>query len=76
MRVEDFVRSAGSFVPTLDGVLAFRPASLPPRFDMATLAEPLGDARGAIGRIKVLGPSAPARRTAMSTTPPEQSHVA
>jgi len=36
----------------------------------------LRDARGAIGRIKVLGPSAPARRTAMSTTPPEQSHVA
>ena len=34
------------------------------------------DARGAIGRIKVLGPSAPARRAAMSTTPPEQSHVA
>lgn len=52
MRVEDFVRSAGSFVPTLDGVLAFRPASLPPRFDMATLAEPLGDARGAIGELK------------------------
>ncbi len=52
MRVEDFVRPAGSFVPTLDGVLAFRPASLPPRFDMAKLAEPLGDARGAIGELK------------------------
>lgn len=29
------------------------------------------DARGAIGRIKVLGPSSPVRRDAMSTTPPE-----
>jgi hypothetical protein len=36
----------------------------------------LRDARGAIGRIKVLGPSSPARREAMSTTPPEQADVA
>ncbi len=36
----------------------------------------LRDARGAIGRIKILGPSNPARRASMSTTPPEQSHVA
>lgn len=32
----------------------------------------LRDARGAIGRIKVLGPSSYARREAMSTTPPGQ----
>lgn len=32
------------------------------------------DARGAIGRIKVLGPTSPQRRAAMSTTPPD--HVA
>ena len=31
----------------------------------------LRDARGAIGRIKVLGPSSQMRREAMSTTPPE-----
>ena len=36
----------------------------------------LRDARGAIGRIKVLGPSSPIRREAMSTTPPEQVDVA
>ncbi|OKH76751.1 hypothetical protein EB73_02350 [Mycobacterium sp. SWH-M3] len=30
------------------------------------------DARGNIGRIKVLGPSSPIRREAMSTTPPDQ----
>lgn len=34
------------------------------------------DARGAIGRIKVLGPSSPLRREAMSTTPPDHSQVA
>ena len=34
------------------------------------------DARGAIGRIKVLGPSSQLRREAMSTTPPEHSQVA
>jgi hypothetical protein len=32
------------------------------------------DARGAIGRIKVLGPTSLHRREAMSTTPPD--HVA
>lgn len=31
----------------------------------------LKDARGAIGRIKILGPSSPDRRAAMSTTPPD-----
>lgn len=31
----------------------------------------LRDARGDIGRIQVLGPSSPARREAMNTTPPE-----
>jgi hypothetical protein len=36
----------------------------------------LRDARGAIGRIKVLGPSSPTRRTAMSTTPPDHAEVA
>ena len=36
----------------------------------------LRDARGAIGRIKVLGPSSQMRREAMSTTPPEQVDVA
>ncbi|AGB27298.1 hypothetical protein Mycsm_07204 (plasmid) [Mycobacterium sp. JS623] len=36
----------------------------------------LRDARGAIGRIKVLGPSSPMRREAMNTTPPEQADVA
>ncbi len=36
----------------------------------------LRDARGAIGRIKVLGPSSQMRREAMSTTPPEQADVA
>lgn len=35
----------------------------------------LRDARGNIGRIKVLGPSSPERRAAMSTTPPEQLYV-
>ena len=34
------------------------------------------DARGAIGRIKVLGPSSQLRREAMSTTPPAHSQVA
>ncbi|PJE02590.1 MAG: hypothetical protein CK429_34270 [Mycobacterium sp.] len=34
------------------------------------------DARGAIGRIKVLGPSSLVRREAMSTTPPEHTEVA
>ncbi|KEF94854.1 hypothetical protein K883_05278 [Mycobacterium sp. TKK-01-0059] len=34
------------------------------------------DARGAIGRIKVLGPSSQLRREAMSTTPPDHSQVA
>ena len=36
----------------------------------------LRDARGAIGRIKVLGPSSQMRRAAMSTTPPDQAEVA
>lgn len=36
----------------------------------------LRDARGAIGRIKVLGPSSAARREAMSTTPPGQEDAA
>lgn len=33
----------------------------------------LRDCRGAIGRIKVLGPSSPVRRAAMRTTPPGQT---
>lgn len=36
----------------------------------------LRDARGAIGRIKVLGPSSQLRREAMSTTPPEAAGAA
>jgi hypothetical protein len=36
----------------------------------------LRDARGAIGRIKVLGPSSQLRREAMSTTPPDAEDVA
>lgn len=36
----------------------------------------LRDARKAIGRIRILGPSSPTRRTAMSTTPPEQIYAA
>ncbi|HUO38741.1 MAG TPA: ATP-binding protein, partial [Mycobacterium sp.] len=36
----------------------------------------LRDVRGAIGRIKVLGPSSPERRAAMSTTPPGHAEVA
>lgn len=36
----------------------------------------LRDARGSIGRIKILGPSSQMRREAMSTTPPEQADVA
>lgn len=36
----------------------------------------LRDVRGAIGRIKVLGPSSPVRRAAMSTTPPDHADVA
>lgn len=36
----------------------------------------LRDARLAIGRIKVLGPSSPARREAMTTTPPDYADIA
>ena len=52
MRYQDFTNPAGHFVPTLDGVRAFVPSPLPPRLDIAVLAEPMGDARAAIGELR------------------------
>lgn len=52
MRYQDFTTPAGNFVPTLDGVMAFNPAPLPPVLDPAAISEPLGDARAALGELR------------------------
>lgn len=59
--------------------LMFNTAPKNPRGKVATGREGEGymrDARGTIGRIKVLGPSSSIRREAMRTTPPEHREVA
>jgi Fic family protein len=53
MNAGDFVdEKSGRLVPTIQGQQAFVPAPLPPKYDLAKVAMPLGEALQALGELK------------------------
>jgi len=60
MKADDFRNSpSGRLVPTIEGEQAFVPNPLPPRLDLARLAEPMHDAALALGSLDGLGRALP-----------------